>query len=175
MGGTDEPSNLIRLTIEEHAEAHRLLFEQYKSKFDYIAYMVLSKQIGHEEANYIKLLGPKNWTKEGKQKLSDIGKTRTGEKNAFYGKQHTEETKQRQRENCNKWIKGIDPSLLPYTKHYQIIYPNGTIKQVAGLKIISEEFNVSIPNIYATIKRIAKGKIPNKGVFSGIIIQEIVV
>ena len=27
MGGTDDPSNLIELTIEEHAEAHRKLFE----------------------------------------------------------------------------------------------------------------------------------------------------
>jgi hypothetical protein len=28
MGGTDDPSNLIELTVEEHAEAHRKLFEQ---------------------------------------------------------------------------------------------------------------------------------------------------
>lgn len=26
MGGGDEPENLIQLTIEEHAEAHRLLY-----------------------------------------------------------------------------------------------------------------------------------------------------
>ena len=25
LGGTDDPSNLIKLTIEEHAEAHRIL------------------------------------------------------------------------------------------------------------------------------------------------------
>jgi hypothetical protein len=29
MGGTDDPSNLIELTVEEHAEAHRKLWEQY--------------------------------------------------------------------------------------------------------------------------------------------------
>jgi hypothetical protein len=28
-GGTDDPSNLIELTVEQHAEAHRILFEQY--------------------------------------------------------------------------------------------------------------------------------------------------
>ena len=29
MGGTNDPSNLIELTVEEHAEAHKLLWEQY--------------------------------------------------------------------------------------------------------------------------------------------------
>ena len=29
MGGTDDPSNLIELTVEEHAEAHKILFEKY--------------------------------------------------------------------------------------------------------------------------------------------------
>ena len=173
MGGTDDPSNLVRLTIEEHAEAHRLLFEKYNSKFDYIAYMVLSKQIGHEEANYIKLLGPKNWTKEGKQKLSDVGKARVGEKNGFYGKSHTEETKQKLRDRSFNWIRGIDPTKLSYTKKYQIIYPTGNIKEVAGLKIIATEFNVSIENVHATIKRIKKGNAPKKGAFANVIIKEI--
>lgn len=29
MGGTDHPSNLVTLTVEEHAEAHRILWEKY--------------------------------------------------------------------------------------------------------------------------------------------------
>jgi hypothetical protein len=29
LGGTDDPSNLIELTVEAHAEAHRLLYEQH--------------------------------------------------------------------------------------------------------------------------------------------------
>ena len=28
-GGTDDPSNIIELSVEEHAEAHRILYEQY--------------------------------------------------------------------------------------------------------------------------------------------------
>ena len=174
MGGTDDPSNLERLTVEEHAEAHRLLFEQYNSKFDYIAYMVLSKQIGQEEANYMKLLGPKNWTKEGKQRLSDLAKARVGKKNGFYGKSHTEETKQKLRDRSFNWIRGIDPAKLPYTKNYQITYPNGDVKVVAGLKIIATEFNVSIENVHATIKRIEKGNAPKRGAFANVIIKQIV-
>ena len=29
VGGTDDPSNLIEHSIEEHAEAHRLLYKQH--------------------------------------------------------------------------------------------------------------------------------------------------
>ena len=29
MGGNDEPSNLIELSVEEHATAHRKLYEQH--------------------------------------------------------------------------------------------------------------------------------------------------
>ena len=29
MGGTNDPSNLVELTVEEHAEAHRVLWEKY--------------------------------------------------------------------------------------------------------------------------------------------------
>ena len=48
-GGTDDQSNLVRLTVEEHAEAHKLLFEEYGKKEDYIAWKSLSEQIGKEE------------------------------------------------------------------------------------------------------------------------------
>lgn len=49
MGGTDEPENLIKLTIEEHAEAHRLLWEKYNCWQDYLAWQGLAKMITHEE------------------------------------------------------------------------------------------------------------------------------
>jgi hypothetical protein len=48
-GGTDDPSNLIYLTVEEHAEAHKLLFEQYGRWQDELAWKGLSGQIGKEE------------------------------------------------------------------------------------------------------------------------------
>ena len=50
LGGTDDPSNLVELTVEEHAEAHRLLFEQYSNWQDYCAWQALSGRIGQEEA-----------------------------------------------------------------------------------------------------------------------------
>lgn len=44
MGGTDDPSNLIKLTRKEHAEAHMKLYEQYGKKEDLGAYYLLTGQ-----------------------------------------------------------------------------------------------------------------------------------
>ena len=49
-GGSDDSSNIVELTVEEHAEAHRKLYEQYGNEYDNIAWLGLSKQIGKEEA-----------------------------------------------------------------------------------------------------------------------------
>lgn len=49
MGGTDDPSNLIELTIEEHALAHKALFEKYGKQQDYIAWKGLEGCISIEE------------------------------------------------------------------------------------------------------------------------------
>lgn len=50
-GGTDDPSNLVRLTVEEHAEAHKKLWEQNSQQEDYIAWRALSGQITMSEAS----------------------------------------------------------------------------------------------------------------------------
>jgi hypothetical protein len=52
MGGSDDPSNLVLLTVEEHAEAHRVLFEQYGRWQDQVAWKALSGMIGKEEIIY---------------------------------------------------------------------------------------------------------------------------
>jgi hypothetical protein len=52
MGGTDDPSNLVKLTIEEHAEAHRILYEKYGLDEDRLAWLGLSKMIDKKEHIY---------------------------------------------------------------------------------------------------------------------------
>ena len=49
IGGTDDPSNMITLTIEEHAQAHLELYEKYNRWQDLCAYKALSGMIGNEE------------------------------------------------------------------------------------------------------------------------------
>lgn len=54
-GGTDDPSNLVRLTIPEHAEAHRLLYEQFGRLQDKIAWKALSGKTDEMEQARIEL------------------------------------------------------------------------------------------------------------------------
>jgi len=49
MGGSDDSSNLIKLTVAEHAEAHRILFEQHGQWQDRVAWRALIGHIGKEE------------------------------------------------------------------------------------------------------------------------------
>lgn len=51
MGGTDESDNLVSLTVEEHAEAHRKLWEEHGKIQDYYAWKGLSAKIGKDEIN----------------------------------------------------------------------------------------------------------------------------
>ena len=81
MGGTDDPSNLIELTVEEHAEAHRKLYEQHGKWQDKVAWQGLTGLIGHEEI------------------LRVMYDAQKGEGNNFYGKRHTEESKRKMSES----------------------------------------------------------------------------
>lgn len=77
-GGTDDPSNLIQLTVEEHAEAHRKLWEEHGHRGDYLAWKALSGQIGKEEILY---------------ERSILGASQPGEKNGMWGRTHSDEQK----------------------------------------------------------------------------------
>jgi hypothetical protein len=90
MGGTDDPSNLIELTVEEHAEAHRKLWEQYGNIKDYCAWKGLEGTIGKEEIVRL-LMDPTGrvHTEETKQKISQSHKGKL---------KHTEESKEKLRQ-----------------------------------------------------------------------------
>lgn len=49
MGGTNDPSNIVSLTVEEHAEAHKILYEKYGLLEDKLAWMGLLGLISKEE------------------------------------------------------------------------------------------------------------------------------
>lgn len=70
MGGTDDASNIEILTVEEHAEAHRLLYEQYGFWQDELAWKGLAGIIGKEEI--LKEIYKQNGKKSG---LKNKGKT----------------------------------------------------------------------------------------------------
>ena len=111
MGGSDDPSNLIEVTIEEHAELHLDLYLTHGKVEDYIAYNMLSGKTEEGErarrlmcSEYMKNRIISEETKEkmrqgvGRLHTPEVyakrSKTMTGEGNHFYGKTHTEENKE---------------------------------------------------------------------------------
>ena len=118
MGGTDDPSNIVELTVEEHAEAHRVLYEKYGRWQDELAWKGLSGMIGKEEIirrTQSEANKGRNLSEEEKRKRSERMKGennpcfgRTGEKNPMFGrkgknnpnfgKKRSEESKRKQSE-----------------------------------------------------------------------------
>lgn len=71
-GGTDDPSNLVELSIQDHAEAHKWLFIQHGHWQDAIAWLSLSGQMIQEDRmlEFARMGG-----KAGGPKLKGIPKT----------------------------------------------------------------------------------------------------
>lgn len=96
-GGTDDPSNLVELTVAEHAEEHRKLFEKYGRWQDEVAWKALSGQITGEEAARLARrnaqLGRKDYIGEGNPRYGDhrtyeeiLGKARAAKVKAHRSK-----------------------------------------------------------------------------------------
>lgn len=78
MGGTDETSNLIKLTIEEHANAHKKLWEEHGCWQDELAYKGLMGLMSCDDvklnAGRLANIGNKNalgkkWSEQSKSKM----------------------------------------------------------------------------------------------------------
>jgi hypothetical protein len=92
MGGSDDPSNLIELSVEEHADAHRKLYEEHKNHNDYVAWKSLlgcldvDRYYETSRAGGLNNMG-KPKSEEHKRKISEALKGRSGA--------HSESTKQK--------------------------------------------------------------------------------
>jgi hypothetical protein len=138
-GGTDDPSNLVELSVDDHAEAHRKLYEEYGRWQDYVAWQGLAKlspkeelvRIRQREAGKLRhLLHPNPFTgirtehnfsvnKEHQKKVCDLAKTDSAmekRKKTFAEKQH------QQKENNSQfgkvWCVGKDAVDLSSRKKY---------------------------------------------------------
>ena len=112
MGGSDDTSNLVELTIEEHAQAHLDLYNEHGWHQDLVAHRMLLGQISKAEA--IKELQKKPKSIAWKKKKSEAMK---GENNHMYGKTTSDE----QKAAVSKAMKGKK-------KNYQVVSNWPTMK-----------------------------------------------
>jgi len=109
MGGTDDEDNLVDLTVSEHAEAHRKLYDEHGYYQDKIAWLALSGQIDNQEASrriQSETMKARVYTDEIRRNMSEGQRGKkynrkgkcSGEKNNFYGKTHSDEARETMRQ-----------------------------------------------------------------------------
>lgn len=73
MGGTDDPENLVELSVEEHATAHKHLYELHGKKEDLCAYYMLSGNMEQFRSIYGSLGGKSCQEKRKTANVSSFG------------------------------------------------------------------------------------------------------
>jgi len=98
MGGSDDPSNIIELSVEEHAAAHKYLYEKYGKLQDKLAWYGLLGILSKEEILEELSKAPK--TEEHKHNISKALKGR----NNFWsiGKSYDKKLKGRPKTDLHK-------------------------------------------------------------------------
>jgi hypothetical protein len=131
MGGSDDPSNLILLSVEEHAEAHRKLFEKYGLKQDELAWKGLLGLIDKEEmSRQLASLNGKKW-------LGRKHRTETIEK---MSKVHMGNTYSKGIPKSEEHRKKLSQAKL---KTWRIITPTGDEIIVNNLPVFCKENNLN--------------------------------
>ena len=108
-GGTDDPSNLVELTIEDHAIAHEVRYRIYGDDRDRVAAQMIRGQISGYDAFIEMVSRPKS--EHWKEKMSERN---SGEGNPMWGKtfKHSEEVKKK----ISARMKGV-------SKNYKVTNP----------------------------------------------------
>jgi len=137
MGGTDDPANLVELTPIEHAEAHKVLYEQHGRWQDYVAWQGLVKLDEKFDAAKESMI---QGGRDGNKKSNDQWK------NPELKAKRVEKFKKSME---GKWAglarKGI---LNPFSKEYVIVHPNGQEEKITSLKMWCENKNFNYNSFY---------------------------
>jgi hypothetical protein len=145
IGGKNDPSNLIELTIPEHAEAHRKLYEEHGRWQDRIAWKTLSGSINFAEATR-QAQSMDNIGKKTVRRLEATIENAIKGTEAWTGSHHTKESKKRMsKSNKEYWSKMKD---RPWQKKTYIIEG----KEYLGLESVMDTFGCTMPTVYNRIK-----------------------
>ena len=145
MGGSNNPSNIVKLTIKEHAEAHKKLYEKYGKWEDKVAWLSLSKQISCAEATRLAQSMANSGKKTGRRLQAALENGKKGNQ-AWTGCKHREDSKKRiSKANKKYWGKLKD---RPWQKRSYFIEG----KKYVGLDVIMKKYNLTMQAIYYRIK-----------------------
>jgi len=116
MGGTDHPSNIAHLTPEEHAKAHKQLWEQDGRWQDYCAWQGLAKLSTGKEHHWLVMSekSKASWKdpEVRAKRIAGIKKARKA-----YLKRN-----------------GGPDATFTNAKKYKVTYPDGKVKTIVGLR-----------------------------------------
>lgn len=141
MGGTNDPDNLISLTVEEHALAHKILYEAHGRWQDYLAWQGLAKLSTNTE--HIKLV----LSAAGKKGRA-IRQSKGGNKGMKYNMEKIKALGIRKGEKN------------PSAKEFTIVYPDGTTETIKSLKTWCESKGLNYNSFHNQC--VGRGK-PHKG------------
>lgn len=156
LGGTNDASNIVKLTAAEHYVAHQLLVKMHpgNSKLIYAVHaMTIGSKKQHirnnKEYSWIREQFSKTLSKTHKNKIvsqetrikmSESSKARKNNNN-WLGRNHSEKSKQKMSATKKNTGLGVDNNNAHYWK---ISYPNDEINTIKCLKTLADDLNVSI-------------------------------
>ena len=151
-GGTDDADNIVELSIEEHAEAHRVLYEKDGRWQDYLAWKGLSGLVGKDDLLKLKYelyRGPNHHSYGIRRpEHAELMRERmTGENNPMFG-----------RDPWNKGLTGTQTGSNPAKAHPGNQYGKGNKGRVQSEewkrkrldKITGRTYNMTCPHCNKT-------------------------
>ena len=144
MGGTDDPSNIELISIPEHAERHRVLFETHGQWQDEVAWKGLSGQIGSKEAFRLAIknrkMPPKSeqWKRNISERMKGAGNPRYGKAGTMRGISMNQESRNLMaQKKASKW---------------EITTPSGTKEVISNLCEYSRQHGLQQTNMVQVAK-----------------------
>lgn len=101
LKGVNDSDNIVYLSLDQHADVHRILWEMYQRDEDNIAFMSLSSQLDNEEL-MLKLASLGGSMGKGNPKKMGIN-------NSFFGKHHSVESRRKIGDHSRSRNKGKVP------------------------------------------------------------------
>lgn len=103
IGGGNERSNIVELTAREHFLCHWLLHEIYPNNYKLV--YAFNKMCHTKSASAKNYIPSSRIVEYSRIKMAELN---TGENNSFFGKKHSEETKQRIRQKVVGYVHTLE-------------------------------------------------------------------